>query len=147
MQKATNYIKFFLLIASLLLSSCLSRFEDHGYIFEGIAKNDVKIDISDKREILMLMGSPTVMIYGENSENWIYLSENVKELLFFKPKIVKREVFVVKFAKNDRVSEFESYSLDNQREFNFDQSITAVSSTKKGFFESIFSNIGQITPE
>lgn len=147
MQKATNYIKFFLLIATLLLSSCLSRFEDRGYIFEGVAKNDLKVDISDKKEVLMFMGSPTIKMYGDNSENWIYLSENVKELLFFRPKIVKREAFVVKFAQNNRIHEIESYDLDNQRSFSFDQTSTDVSSQNKGFFESIFGNIGQITPE
>ena len=56
MQKATSYIKFFSIIFLLLISSCLSRFEDHGYIFESIKKEDLSVDLSSKNEVLELWG-------------------------------------------------------------------------------------------
>ena len=93
------------------------------------------------------MGSPTVKIYEENGENWVYFSENVKKLLFFKPKIVKRELFVVKFNGRGKVNGFAEYSLNDQREVSFDHDQTAVSDKKPGFFSSIIGNIGQVTPQ
>ncbi len=150
MQKATNYIKFiklFLILAFFLTSSCLSHYQDHGYIFESIEKDQLKADLSSKNEVYAVMGSPTIKFEGENGENWVYYSENVRKLLFFKPKIMKREVFVVKFKDNDIIEEFATYSLNDQREIDFDEDFTQASDKKPGFFDSIFGNIGQVTPQ
>ncbi len=147
MQKARIFIKFFIVCVFFMLSACLSRHQDHGYIFESIKKDDLRVDLSSKNEVFAVMGSPTVKIYEENGEHWVYFSENVKKLLFFKPKIVEREVFVVKFNDSDKVKEFATYSLNDQRKIDFEAQTTAVLDRKPGFFKSIIGNIGQVTPQ
>lgn len=150
MQKATNYIKFlkiFLILAFFLTSSCLSRYQEHGYIFESIEKDEIETDLSSKNQVFAIMGSPTITVDDENGENWVYFSENVRNLLFFKPKVIKREIFVVKFDENDIVNEFATYSLNDQRDIDFDGDFTNSSNKKPGFFKSLFGNIGQVTPQ
>lgn len=147
MQKARNYFKFFLIFLFLTISSCLSRYNDHGYMFKDVDIDMIDPGFSNKKQVLAIMGSPTVTLYGENSENWIYLAEKVRNLLFLIPKTTERRVFSVYFDNNGIVAKASELSLEDQRQYVFDQEEGLVSDHKKGLFDAIFGNIGQVTPQ
>ena len=93
------------------------------------------------------MGSPTIISDLDHDEAWIYFSEDLKGFLFLKPKIIERNILVIRF-ESDTVRELQKLNLNNEASnLQFAADYTAVDSHKVGFFKSIFSNVGQIKPQ
>lgn len=147
MQKARSYFKFFLIPFIFLTSSCLSYYDNHGYMFQDVDVSAVEVGFSDTRQVLDVFGSPTVTIYHKNDAEWIYLSEKVRNLLFFMPKVTERRVLVLSFDNGSVLSKVDEFSLSDQKKYDFDDEVTEISDRKEGFFDAIFGNIGQVTPQ
>jgi outer membrane protein assembly factor BamE (lipoprotein component of BamABCDE complex) len=131
----------FLLITA---SSCVSRVDKMGYMFELSDHDILQEGITSKERVLKIMGSPT-LISDFDSEVWIYYSEDVKNFLFFKPEVTERNVLVIKFNDAEIVKEMKRINFsDEVKKLNFVSNYTTVDSHKTGFFKSIFSNVGQI---
>ncbi|MBP7710378.1 MAG: outer membrane protein assembly factor BamE [Rickettsiales bacterium] len=134
----------FLLIAA---TSCVSRVDKHGFMFEFSDHEMLQEGVTTKERVLKMMGSPTLVSDLDQDETWIYFSEDLKRFLFFKPKIVERNILVIRF-KSDTVRELKKLNLNNEENnLQFTADYTAVDSHKVGFFKSIFSNVGQIKPQ
>ncbi len=109
---------------------------DHQMLQEGV---------SSREGVLKIMGSPTLISDLNSDEAWIYYAEDVKNFLFFKPKIISRTVLVVRFGTDDLVRELNKIDLGNEEaRLDFASNYTAVEDHKSGIFKSIFSNVGQI---
>lgn len=140
MPKTTTILAFIILI---LASSCLSRIEKEGYIFDQEVTKKLTKGVSTKADVLHLMGSPTT-ISDFDDEVWIYYSQETKSLLFFKPKIIKREVMVINFLNNNKISKVENYDLSDEKDINFSDKFTTVKGHEKGMIREFFGNIGQV---
>ena len=138
-----NFISLLLLIA---LTSCISRTDKHGYMFDLADHDQLKEEVTTKDVVLRVMGSPTLVADFNDEETWIYFAEDVKSLLFLKPKAVDRTIVSIKF-NDDTIKELRRYSLSDQSNLEFAANYTEVASNKVGFFTSIFSNIGQVKPQ
>ncbi len=139
---------FCCLFLLVVTSSCISRLEKHGYMFDLSDHETIQEDITSKERTLKIMGSPTVIAELGRDESWIYYAEDVKHLLFFKPKITSRNILIVRFDNSDTVTELRKIDLANEeKKLTFSSNYTAVDNHKSGFFKSIFSNIGQVKPQ
>ncbi len=141
------------LILSLLLisslSSCISRVEKHGYAFDLLSDQDLLQEgVVAKDKVLSVMGSPTLVSDLDDDEAWIYYSEDVKKVLFFKPDVIVRNLVVVRFDNKNIIKKLQSFNLaDGDHKLVFVSNYTAVEGHKAGFFKDIFSNVGQIKPQ
>ncbi len=143
-------MKNFLLVIFLLtmLSSCVSRLDKHGYMFDLSDHDLLQEGVTSKEKLLHIMGSPTIISDLSDNEAWIYFSEKVEHFLFFIPKITERELLVVRFDETGLVKEIKKIDLnDEDKKLQFVTNYTAVESHKAGFFKSIFSNVGQVKPQ
>jgi outer membrane protein assembly factor BamE (lipoprotein component of BamABCDE complex) len=130
----------------LILSSCVSRLEKHGYMFDMSDHEMVQEGVTSKDRVLTMMGSPT-LVTNFDDEVWIYYSEDVRHFLFFDPKIVDRKIMVLRFDKNNLVSELKNFGLDDdKKDLKFAENKTPVSDHERGIFKSFFANVGQIKP-
>ena len=137
-----NFLCYIFLL--ITVSSCVSRVDKMGYIFELSDHDILQEGITSKERVLKIMGSPT-LISDFDSEVWIYYSEDVKNFLFFKPEVTERNVLVIKFNDAEIVKEMKRINFsDEVKKLNFVSNYTTVDSHKTGFFKSIFSNVGQI---
>jgi outer membrane protein assembly factor BamE (lipoprotein component of BamABCDE complex) len=137
-------VSIFLIIAT---SSCLSSVDKHGFMFEFSDWEMLQEGVTTKERVLKMMGSPTLISGLDSEETWIYFSEDLKKFLFFRPKIVERNILAIRF-KSDTVAELKKVNLSNEKSsFQFSNDYTAVDNHKTGFFKSIFSNVGQIKPQ
>ncbi len=126
------------------LTSCLSKIEKKGYMFDLSDANLLQEKVTTKDEVLQYMGYPTLTSYIDE-EVWIYFAEEKKHLLFFKPTTVGREILVVKFDHNNVVNRLQKLGLkDEDKKLDFSSKYTEVADHEEGFFKSIFSNIGQV---
>lgn len=135
-----SFIYLSLIIA---LTSCVSRLHKHGYMFDLSDHDQLKEEITTKDVVLRIMGSPTIIADFSNDETWIYFAEDVNSVLFFKPQPLNRTIISIKFD-NDIIRELRHYDLADQSNLKFATNYTEVSTDQKGFFKSIFSNIGQV---
>ncbi len=134
------------LLILIFLTSCLSRVENKGYSFD-LTDYKVKKGLSSKSEISKNMGSPTLINYIDNEIFWIYLEEEVRKLLFFKPKVIKRKILVMTFDKDNIVKEFSNYNLEDENHIKFSKNKTKVREIEKSFASDLFGNIGQVAPQ
>ncbi len=145
--KNSKFYIFCLITMFLLLESCISRVEKRGYMFEMSDYEFLEEGVTNKQKALQIMGSSTFSSYLAENEILFYYSEDVKHLLFFKPKIIARKVVSLKFDENNILSKIQEYDLAAQKNFSPNLNITKVKSNEIGFFKSIFSNIGTVTPQ
>jgi len=129
----------------VILSSCITRIEKQGYMFELVDKLSIESNITSKDRVLDIMGSPTFKSNIGKGESWIYYSQDVRKLLFFKPKVVKREIMILEFGIDNVVSNIREYDLlDKNDKIAFVSKYSAVGEHKTGFFSELFGNIGQV---
>lgn len=133
------------ILSLILLASCLTQNEKRGYSFELSDYQLAKEGISSQDLVIKMMGSPTFIAEDrDGNELWIYFSEDVRKLLFLKPKILNRQVMAISFDNTGIVSKINNYSLKDENNVKFITSYTEVKSSKKGFWSQIFGNIGQV---
>lgn len=135
---------FFLLI----LSSCVSRLEKHGYMFDQSDHQLVQEGITSKEKLSQLMGSPTLVANFDDDEVWIYYSEDVDRFLFFRPAIKNRKILALRFDESDIINELRNIDLnDGIKTLKFASNYTPVNDHERGVFKSFFSNVGQVKPQ
>jgi len=141
-------MKFYIfLIILFTASSCSFRVDKSGYMFENNDINFIQKGVTSKNTLLKNLGSPTIISYAKDKEVWIYYSENIKYILFFKPTFVEREILVLKFDEEQRVNYIKKLDLeDEDNRYFFNQNETYVESHKSNFFKKIYENIGSIIP-
>ena len=140
-------LKFLIIILAFVTSSCISRVDKHGFMFEFSDHELLQEGVTTKERVLKMMGSPTLVSEFDDQESWIYFSEDIKNFLFFKPKVAQRKILLLRF-KDDAISTLKTFDLSNEsKNLKFVSEFTVVDSHKTGFFKSIFSNVGQIKPQ
>jgi outer membrane protein assembly factor BamE (lipoprotein component of BamABCDE complex) len=132
-----------ILLSIILLTSC-SQIEKRGYSFELSDYQNLKEGINNKNNTLDAMGYPSLTNNSADEELWIYYSENIKKLLFFKPKILDRKIITVSFNADQTIKQIKTYDLANQNQINFNPDYTQVESAKISWWKQIFGNIGQV---
>jgi len=135
------------LLALSALTSCLSRVDKHGYMFDLADHHLLQSGITTKDRVLNIMGSPTVIADLNDDETWIYYAEDVKQMLFFKPDVVTRNIIAIKFDNSQTIKELTNHDISQESKLDFASNYTKVNSVKHGFFKSLFSNIGQVRPQ
>lgn len=145
--KKSKFYIFCLIAMFLLLESCVSRVDKRGYMFEMSDYEFLEEGVTNKEQALQIMGSSTFSSYLAEDEVWFYYSEDVRNLLFFKPKIISRKVVSLTFDESNTLFKIQEYDLAAQKNFSPNSDLTKVESNKIGFFKAIFSNIGIVTPQ
>ena len=77
-----------------------------------------------KSEILNILGSPSSVVSLDRNQ-WIYMSSDIKRVAFFAPKEVDRDVLIIQFNDQGKVSESQHQQNRN-------------SGTQSGFLPQIF---------
>jgi outer membrane protein assembly factor BamE (lipoprotein component of BamABCDE complex) len=138
---------FTILLFLFIVSACSFRVDKSGYMFENNNINFIQKGVTSKNTILKNLGSPSIISYAKDKELWIYYSENIKYILFFKPNVFERDVLVLKFDDEQRVNYIKKLDLqDEDNKYFFNQNKTFVESHKSNFFKKIYENIGSILP-
>lgn len=130
-----------------ILSSCVSRTEKHGYMFDVSGYDLLKAGVTGKDRVERLMGSPTLVSDFGGEELWIYYSEDVKHFLFLYPKISNRRIVTITFDQSGVIKNLNSIELDSEnKDLVFVEKVTEVNDHERGLIKSFFSNVGQVRP-
>lgn len=122
MSRKSSSINILVLLSSLLISSCLQREVQHGFIFSNIINRDsvhvsaesdlaqitsrIMVGYSKKSDIQLLLGSPNFVITNPNGteSTWYYASQTLKWRAFLSKKVTEQSILEIKFNQNNFVT-------------------------------------------
>lgn len=137
-----HYLRGFALslIISILMTSCTSTINNHGYIEK--PEEEAKITPgTSKIEVIQLLGTPsTVSNFGP--ERWYYISKKTESIAFFDPKLLDQKVFYIEF-NGDSVAGTGKLNKAAAKELNYASEKTATEGTKLNVMEQLIGNLGR----
>lgn len=128
---------------SLLLSGCLGYDGDldHGYQVDRQSLDNVQLGITNKRQILDMLGTPsTTSTVGGDA--WYYISRKEKRLLAFMPvQTTDQNVVAVYFNKGGTVSRIADYGMKDGKVFDFVSRTTPTEGQEPSFVRNILQGL------
>ena len=104
-----------LALAALPMAGCTARIDHHGYIAKPGAFGQITNGMT-RTEVESILGSPstTASIVLDGDSNY-YITSTTESRSFLKPKETSREVIAVRFDRDNRVTSFAQYGLQDGR--------------------------------
>jgi len=129
-----------------LLTACSPEIDHHGYIARPGAFGQISEGMS-RTEVEGVLGSPstTATVNFQGDSNY-YITSVTEGRSFLQPKEVSREVIAVRFDKNDQVTSFAQYGLEDGRIININSRQTPVVGNDLSILQDIFKGIMNSKP-
>ena len=124
-----------------LVASCSPEISHHGYLARPGAFAQISEGMS-KTEVEGILGSPstTASIIFQGDSNY-YISSVTESRSFLQPREVSREVIAVRFDKNDQVTSFAQYGLEDGQIININSRKTPIVGEELSILQDIFKGI------
>jgi outer membrane protein assembly factor BamE (lipoprotein component of BamABCDE complex) len=137
MKKLTE-IAVIAAILVLPLSACSARIDRHGYIAKPGAFGQISQGMS-RTEVEGILGSPstTASVAFEGDSNY-YITSVTESRSFLRPKETNREVIAVRFDRDNRVSSFAQYGLEDGRIIDVNSRQTPVVGKELSILQDLF---------
>ncbi|MGL1920316.1 MAG: outer membrane protein assembly factor BamE [Hyphomicrobiales bacterium] len=110
-KKIRNIFALALLGSTVMLTSCGSIIDQHGYVAQAGAVEDITIGMG-KREVNSILGSPSVTTTA-NGLSYYYISSKQSRFALIGTPDDERKVVAVHFGRNARVSKIANYGLQD----------------------------------
>lgn len=130
--------------STLLLTSCASVVDQHGYVAQNGAVEDITVGMQ-KSEVKSILGSPNV-ITTESGLSYYYISSKQSRFAIVGAGTLERNVVAVHFNRSKRVSKVAHYGLKDGYLFDFIGKTTPSYSKDVGILGRLFGNIGSFSP-
>ena len=129
---------FIIFFICFLTYSCTSTIEKSG--LSEIDKFSTSFEGLNKTEIIEIIGNPSSLDSLNNS--FIYYSEVNNKKNIFNNKILSRNIYVIKFDKNDSFISLNHFVIDDKNKVQISKDTTDSEIIKMGYIEKIFGGIG-----
>lgn len=90
-----------------LVMGCESRVAQRGNLPDAARVAELKPGNIGRDEILEILGSPSSVNTFGSDQTWYYISERTETFAFFEPKVMERQVLIVKFDKSANLKSLE----------------------------------------
>lgn len=138
-----NLIILFFIIFSF---GCSKVIEQNGVSPNEERLNDLKIGKITKLQVRKLIGDPIFVDSNNNDETWIYFSQKIEKIAFFKPELISRKVILLSF-NNKILSKVETFSQEDSKIINLNTKKVVSGGRKLTVLQQIFGNIGNFSAE
>ena len=147
-RKSPNQVLMWLVagLFATLVTACSPEIDHHGYIARPGAFGQISEGMS-RTEVEGVLGSPstTATVNFQGDSNY-YITSVTEGRSFLQPKEVSREVIAVRFDKNDQVTSFAQYGLEDGRIININSRQTPVVGNDLSILQDIFKGIMNSKP-
>jgi outer membrane protein assembly factor BamE (lipoprotein component of BamABCDE complex) len=128
------------------LMSCSPIVDYRGYLPKGEDMQKIQSGMS-KTEVEAILGSPsTTATISTSGDSYYYISSTIEQTAFFQPKVVDRQIFAVRFDRDDRVEKFANYGLEDGIIVDFISRETPTRGKELGILQQLFQNLGRFDP-
>tara|TARA_B100001121_G_C18166117_1_gene379071 strand:+ start:15 stop:500 length:486 start_codon:yes stop_codon:yes gene_type:complete len=141
------YKVLYIILISIIVSNCSTKpvVKHHGIPFLEKKQSSLALNLSNKNDILKILGSPSTKSKFDN-DIWIYIERKQtqsKFLNFGKMKIYKNDVLVLELDKYGVLKKKNFYNKDDLKKINFDEEIVEASYEKNSFIYDFLSSMRQ----
>ncbi|MCH7937766.1 MAG: outer membrane protein assembly factor BamE [Proteobacteria bacterium] len=127
---------------ALGLSGCASRLDTRGNLLDPDKVLEIQPGELTRDEVVEILGSPS-SITAFGSDTWYYIAQRTETFAFFAPKVTERQVLVVKFSKDGKVTAVEKVGLEQGKEIVPVDRKTPTHGNKMTVLEQIVGNLGR----
>ena len=136
-------IFFVLTLCTLSLSSCAAEIQQHGNRPDDFLLEQVKVGQTGKTDVVNMFGTPSSVTMFEE-ETWLYISSKRKQVAFFNPEELEREIVAVTFnADTDKVSNIFVARKEDGVPVSISSKETPTSGHSVTVIEQMFGNVGR----
>jgi outer membrane protein assembly factor BamE (lipoprotein component of BamABCDE complex) len=127
-------------------AACNPVRDNHGFSAVTEDQKKVEVGVDTKSTVLARLGSPSTQSALEDQAAWYYVSTVQERYAFYTPRTVAREVLMVKFDAEGKVSRVETYGMEKGQIVAYNDARTPTRGRELGILEQIFGNIGNTAP-
>ncbi len=122
--------------AITLLIACAPVISQRGYLPDPDNEAAIKTGTDTKTSVQSRLGyASTTATFG--NESWYYISATEKQVAFFTPTILKRQVMAVYFDKSNKVTGVRHYSLKDGHLITFESRETPARGRETTFLQEL----------
>lgn len=140
MTRLTNFA-FAIVLSSLSVAGCSARIDHHGYIAKPGAFGQISNGMS-RTEVESILGSPSTtasIVFDSDSD--YYITSVTESRSFLNPRETDREVIAVRFDRNNRVSSFAQYGLQDGHVININSRQTPAPGKELTLLQDLFRGV------
>ena len=146
-KKKVFYMKNLIILFFIIFSFGCSKVIEHNGVSPNEERlNDLKIGKITKLQVRKLIGDPIFVDSNNNDETWIYFSQKIEKIAFFKPELISRKVILLSF-NNKILSKVETFSQEDSKIINLNTKKVVSGGRKLTVLQQIFGNIGNFSAE
>ena len=124
------------LAAIALLVACAPVISQRGYLPDPENETAIKAAADTKTSVQSRLGyASTTASFGNDS--WYYISATEKQVAFFKPTVLKRQILAVYFDKNNKVTAVRHYGLQDGHVITFESRETPARGRETTFLQEL----------
>jgi outer membrane protein assembly factor BamE (lipoprotein component of BamABCDE complex) len=128
-------------LACVLLAGCAADINARGNMPPDDKLAQVTPGIN-REQVLQILGSPsTVATFTDHA--WYYIGQRTEDYAFYKPKVVERQVLVIRFNDDGVVEEVRRLEMDDGKPIEMVDRTTPSVSRDLSLMQQIFGNLGK----
>ena len=129
-------IKLVCVAALALLIACAPVISQRGYVPDPANEGAIKVGTDTKTTVQSRLGyASTTATFGNDS--WYYISATEKQVAFFNPTVLKRQIVAVYFDKQNKVTGVRHYGLRDGHLINFESRTTPARGRETTFLQEL----------
>ena len=133
------------LAAAAVLTGCARLSDNHGYVPEPSALEEIAVGRDTKETVALIAGRPgTEGIVDDGG--WYYVASSYERFLWRAPVETDRQVVAISFDDRDVVTNIERFGLEDGRVIVLSRRVTTSNTQGVGFLRQLFGNFGRIDP-
>jgi outer membrane protein assembly factor BamE (lipoprotein component of BamABCDE complex) len=125
-----------LLAGAAVLIACAPVISQRGYLPDPSAESSIKTGTDTKTTVQERLGyASTTATF--NNDSWYYISATEKQVAFFNPTVLKRQVLAVYFDKQNKVTGVRHYGLRDGHLIAFETRTTPARGRETTFLQEL----------
>ena len=146
MLKPVHRTRTLILVATLVVTlgsaACSARVDTRGNLPDPDVAAQITPGEHNRNAVIDLLGSPSTTAVFEE-EVWYYISQRTETLAFLAPKVVERQVLIVRFDRRGIVTAVEALGLDDARTIEHVERTTPTAGNELTFIDQLVGNFGR----
>jgi outer membrane protein assembly factor BamE (lipoprotein component of BamABCDE complex) len=122
-----------------LLIACAPVISQRGYLPDPDNEGAIKTGTDTKTPVQSRLGyaSTTATFNSAGADSWYYISATEKQVAFFTPTVLKRQVLAISFDKNNKVTGVHHYGLQDGHVIAFETRETPARGRETTFLQEL----------
>jgi len=122
--------------AAMALMACTPTVSQRGYLGDKAVEASIKPGTDTKTTVQDRLGyASTTAAFG--NDTWYYISATEKQVAFFHPTVLRRQILAISFDKDNRVTGLRHYTLQDGHVITFESRQTPARGRELTFLQQL----------